>query len=190
MQAPTAAGDTAEEQTQDRTITREYVELVRARVADRNIPCTDQHILECLKYLAILSLTQGRRIAVTPEVDEVWHELIVQTKGYKQLCDDLPGRRFIHHESIMPKEYAVKVGNDEFVEEFMRWIPDYIHNFGPFTPQSAQHWTIANFLQDVVGLSLDEINEAGRSATPEVQIPDDSPWKRLTQECLDIIAPQ
>lgn len=168
-------------------IRSDYVEMVRSRVDEREITCTDQHILECLKYLTILSLTTGRRIAVTPEVDEVWHELIVQTSSYRELCEGLPGRRFINHQSIGPSDYAERVGRDEFVDEFLRWIPDYVHHFGRFTKERAQHWTVVRFLQDSVGLSLDEINNAGESADPHVFIDPRSPWTRLADDDLHAI---
>lgn len=157
-----------------------YVRTVKSRLSDdRDEGTLDTQFLECLKYLAILSLTQGRRIPVTPEVDDVWHELIVQTWPYAGLCSALPGGRFIHHESITPVEYAGRVGEDTFVAEFVQWIPDYVSNFGPFTEETAQHWTVCNFLRDEMGFTLEMINGLGTSESAEVTLPAASPWREL-----------
>ncbi|MBT2504239.1 hypothetical protein [Curtobacterium sp. ISL-83] len=166
-------------------ITKSYVETVRDRVTERGIECTDQHIIECLKYLAIMSGTTGRRIVVTPDVDEVWHEFIVQTRAYGALCSDLPGKRFIHHESISPDAYATRIGDTEFVDEFLRWVPDYVHSFGPFTEERARHWTVTEFLRSELGMTLADINAAGRSASPEAEVPRDSHWRVLEADDLE-----
>jgi len=157
-----------------------YVRTVKSRISDgRDDSLLDLQFIECLKYLAILNGTGGRRIPVTPEVDDVWHELIVQTASYARLCAALPGGRFIHHESITPLEYADRVGDHTFVAEFVQWIPDYVSNFGPFTEGAAQQWTVCRFLGDHMGMTLDDINKLGATEAAEVSLPSDSPWKEL-----------
>lgn len=156
-----------------------YIDTIRSRI-ERDDRTLNEQVIECLKYLAIVSMTPGRRIPVTPEVDDVWHELIVQTKPYSRLCADLPGGEFIHHESITPVVYAERVGGHEFVAEFVQWIPDYVHNFGEFTEESAQHWTVCAFLRTTMGLSLDQINHLGRENQPAVIIPQESRWTLLS----------
>ncbi|WP_167381556.1 hypothetical protein [Microbacterium oxydans] len=149
------------------------------RIDDLNRDTVEQQFVECLKFLAITSSTSGRRIAVIPEVDRVWHELILQTMSYEHLCSELPGKQFLHHESISPSGYYERVGDREFVREFIQWIPDYVQNFGPFTARSAALWTVANFLETEMGMSLSEINRFGRDEEAEVLLPQDSPWLLL-----------
>jgi hypothetical protein len=169
---------------------REYYETVIARIPGRDSETLERQALECLRYLAIMSLTPGRRVVVDPDVDDVWHEFIVQTRSYRDLCESLPGHRFINHESITPDHYAERVGDGEFVDEFLRWIPDYVHNFGPFDADSHKHWTVVAFLMETVGMSLQEINELGESSEPEVRIPLDSPWQSLRgNEITSVLEP-
>lgn len=168
-------------------LTRNYVETVRSRVDEKGLACTDRHIIECLKYLAIMSGTSGRRIVVTPEVDEVWHELIVQTGPYFALCEALPGGRYVHHASITPDAYAARTGEREFVAEFLRWVPDYVHSFGPFDPERAEHWTVVGFLRSELGMTLDEINAVAASTQPEAALPPDSPWRILAHDDLEML---
>lgn len=168
-------------------IARNYIETVRSRVVEKGVECTDQHIIECLKYLAIMSGTSGRRIVVTPDVDEVWHELIVQTSLYFALCESLPGGRYIHHASITPDAYAARTGEREFVAEFLRWVPDYVHSFGPFGPERAEHWTVVEFLRTELGMTLAEINAAGTSTAPQAALPPDSPWRALAHDDLEML---
>jgi|GEM_PF-2857234 len=166
---------------------KEYLETVRDRVIERGVPCADSHILECLKYLAIISQTSGRRIAVTPDVDEVWHELIVQTQSYHLLCAGLPGGKYLHHESITPAAYSERVGGNEFAAEFLRWVPDYVQSFGDFTPERARHWTVISFLTSEVGMSLAEINALGRESQADSVIDDDSAWRALAKDNLGLV---
>lgn len=151
-------------------ITKDYHKIVYSRVPERDLGEFNKDLIECLKYLAIMSLTSGRRIVVTPEVDDVWHELIVQTKNYQDLCSWLPGKRFIHHTSITPAEYEEKVGEKEFVEEFLQWIPDYVNNFGNFTEEASNRWTVTQFLMEKLNMSIDDINRIACENKAKVSI--------------------
>lgn len=157
----------------------EYVEMVISRIDDRPRETTEEQFVECLKFLAISSATSGRRIAVNPEVDRVWHELILQTFSYARLCQSFPGRKFINHESVSPTGYLGRVGDHEFVRELVQWIPDYVQNFGPFTARTASYWTVTDFLENEMGMSLEEINEFGATESAEVILESDSPWAEL-----------
>ncbi|GAA1129027.1 hypothetical protein [Arthrobacter flavus] len=121
-------------------------------------------------------MTRGRRLPITPDVDVVWHELILQTASYARLCANLPGQRFLHHESITPQEYNERVGDDQFVEEWVQWVPDYVQNFGPFTEESAACWNVVIFLREKMGMTLEQINELGLTSETAIQI-DGSPTR-------------
>jgi hypothetical protein len=101
----------------------------------------------------------------------MWHGYTAarsQRLLYAQLCKDLPGGKFIHHESLDLSDYAASVGHTEAVREFLDWIPRYVGRFGDFTEERAQYWRVCDFLRTEVGLSLDQINQLGRNAlTPQ-----------------------
>jgi hypothetical protein len=82
-------------------------------------------IVECLKYLYISSVYGGGFIPVSLEIDEVWHKMILQTRYCAKLCEDLPGRRFIHHETLPFAVYSGDRDDTDVVEAFARWIPLY-----------------------------------------------------------------
>lgn len=117
---------------------------------------------ECLKFLYIASMSKGVFIPLTKEVDEIWHEMILQTKFYQELCASLPGHRFIHHESIGLNGYAEIVGPGASVAKFLEWLPKYAELFGEFTKETAKYWVIVQFLQNELNMSLDEINQLGK----------------------------
>jgi hypothetical protein len=156
-----------------------YLRTVTGQFPDRSHVELEVQVTECLKYLALISLTRGRRIPVTPDVDDVWHQLIVQTRAYERLCAHLPGARFVHHESITPQEYSSRVGDEVFVREFVQWVPDYVQSFGEFTERAAARWTVVAFLRGEMGMSLDEVNELGASSPAEALLPAGSPWRAL-----------
>ncbi|WP_133060040.1 hypothetical protein [Plantibacter elymi (nom. nud.)] len=140
----------------------DYRNHIAAEFPDRSMELVDEQIGEVLKYLTILSEgSRARFIPLTREADEIWHEMIVQTQSYFDLCEALPGGRYIHHESIGIDGFAQRIGRREAVAQFVEWIPDYTSRFGPFTEPSASHWSVVQFLRQELGLSLDEVNALG-----------------------------
>ncbi|MBH0023924.1 hypothetical protein [Salinibacterium sp. SWN248] len=110
----------------------------------------------------------------------MWHELLLQTSSYRQLCGSLPGKKFLDHESIDPLSYNERVGDAAFVREWVQWIPDYVQSFGPFTAEVAQDWNVVRFLQDELAMSLDQINEFGANSEAIAVVPRDSLWSALS----------
>jgi hypothetical protein len=114
---------------------------------------------EMLKFLYLRSKYGKGFIPVTQAVDEMWHEFILQTQAYADLCAALPGQHFIHHNSVALHEYADERGHDEVIEDLLTWIPHYVQHFGPFTSEAASYWMIVNFLQEEMHLALSDINQ-------------------------------
>lgn len=135
---------------------------LRHRLADRDPAELRIQTEECLKFLIIASETDPLFIPMTREVDEVWHELILQTHFYAQLCRRLPGGRFIHHQSIELAEYAAGDAQPDLLDELMFWLPAYVSRFGDFTPERARYWSVVQYLGDIHGISLDAVNSAAR----------------------------
>jgi hypothetical protein len=113
---------------------------------------------ELLKFLYLRSKYGKGFIPVTVEVDEMWHEFILQTQAYLDLCMALPGAHFIHHNSVALDEYADQRSQAEVITDLLDWIPHYIQTFGPFTEVAARYWMIVTFLQEDMELSLPQIN--------------------------------
>ncbi|MEU8776836.1 hypothetical protein [Streptomyces sp. NPDC048606] len=141
----------------------------------------EHQVRECLRYLYLVSRHPDRLaglfLPVEQEIDEIWHFLILQTREYRELCEErLPGRRFIHHRSIAYGDYqdgdgsgaasgdGAGRGRERSVEEALRWIPLYTAAFGPFDEAALPHWTIVRFLNEQMGMSLPEISALTPSA--------------------------
>lgn len=124
----------------------------------------ERQVIECLRYLYLISRYPeelvGLFLPVEQEIDEVWHYLILQTREYRELCEErLPGRFFIHHRSLPYEDYheQTQPSREEALEEALRWLPLYREEFGPFDEGALPHWTMVRFLKERVGLSLDAI---------------------------------
>ncbi|BAU32364.1 hypothetical protein [Microcella alkaliphila] len=81
----------------------------------------------------------------------------------------------------MPDEYADRVGDEEFIREFVQSIPDYVQNFGEFDEERSSMWTVTRFLMEQMNYTLDEVNELGRTEVPEVELARGSAWRALGQ---------
>ncbi|MCQ8768980.1 hypothetical protein [Streptomyces telluris] len=122
----------------------------------------ERQVLEALRYLYLVSAHRERLsglfLPVEQEIDEIWHYLILQTREYRELCEErLPGRFFIHHRSIAYEDYQQEPGREQVIEEALRWIPLYVAEFGPFDEGALPHWTIVRFLHRQLDMPLEEI---------------------------------
>ena len=114
---------------------------------------------ELLKFLYLRSKYGKGFIPVTVEVDAMWHEFILQTQAYFDLCEALPGKHFIHHNTVSLGEYTDLRSQEEVIADLLDWIPHYIKTFGPFIEDAAQYWMIVTFLREEMNFSLEAINK-------------------------------
>ncbi|WP_437303999.1 glycine-rich domain-containing protein [Sorangium sp. So ce388] len=134
----------------------------------------ERQVIECLRYLYLISRypepLAGLFLPVEQAIDEVWHYLILQTREYRELCEErLPGRFFIHHRSLPYEDYhEAQPSREQALEEALCWLPLYREEFGPFDEGALPHWTMVRFLHQHLGLSLDAIAalEAEDQAAP------------------------
>lgn len=154
-----------------------HEEVVRHFTAKPDAPSAAvvrHQVRECMRYLYLVSRHPDRLgglfLPVEQDIDEIWHYLILQTREYRELCEQrLPGGHFIHHRSISYGAYQEAPGRQTAAEEALRWIPLYTAEFGPFDADALAHWTIVRFLHDELHMSLTEISGLG----DEAEAPDD-----------------
>lgn len=133
------------------------------RTTDEEPAYVERQVIECLKYLYLISRyperLAGLFLPVEQAIDEVWHYLILQTREYRELCEErLPGRFFIHHRSLPYEDYQQgQPSREQALEEALCWLPLYRGEFGPFDEGALPHWTMVRFLNQHLGLSLDDI---------------------------------
>ncbi|MFJ4879883.1 hypothetical protein ACIP93_32415 [Streptomyces sp. NPDC088745] len=147
-----------------------HAEVVRhfSQKPDAPDPAVVAHqVRECARYLYLVSRHPDRLaglfLPVEQDIDEIWHFLILQTREYRELCEQrLPGGHFIHHRSISYDAYRttepVAPQRTAAAEEALRWIPFYRQAFGGYDEEALPHWTVVRFLHQELGLSLEEIN--------------------------------
>lgn len=142
-----------------------HEEVVRHFTAKPHAPSeavVRHQVRECLRYLYLVSRHPDRLgglfLPVEQDIDEIWHYLILQTREYRELCEQrLPGGHFIHHRSISYDAYQKAPGREAAAEQALRWIPLYTAAFGSFDADALPHWTIVRFLHHELGLSLEEM---------------------------------
>ena len=114
---------------------------------------------ECLKFLYLRSVSGRGFIPLSGEIDDFWHELILQTNEYQLFCSALPSKAFIHHNSITIEDYTDEVTRETSVARLLEWIPSYVEHFGYFTKDTASYWMVVQLLINEFNYSLAEINE-------------------------------
>jgi len=130
--------------------------------SDLNQDEIEMRTLEFLKFIYIQSIKDAGFIPVTDEIDQIWHEYILQTREYQYLCGDLPGDKFVHHQTITLAEYSKNQSRMDLIKAMLDWIPHYYFYFGAFTEQTGQYWIIVNFLSNELHLTLEQINQIGK----------------------------
>jgi hypothetical protein len=134
-----------------------------------------QRLLECLKYLYLVSLypqlMKEQFFPLTQEVDEIWHYLIIQTREYIDLCQRLPGTMFIHHKSLPFGDHIqTRLNRKGVIEELLLWIPLYHRHFGPFESETAEHWKIISFLHHKLKLTWKELENLACSQQDSISL--------------------
>ncbi|PJD94340.1 MAG: hypothetical protein CK426_03375 [Legionella sp.] len=115
-------------------------------------------IQEFLRFIYLQSLKDGGFIPVTDEIDQIWHEYILQTREYLALCNDLPHAQFVHHQTATLATYIQTRNRKEVIQDMLMWIPTYVETFGKFTEKTAPYWTIVQFLLKHTSLTLSQLN--------------------------------
>jgi len=132
----------------------------RSKLAEVPQPDVIARIEEALKFLSIAHLSDGN-IAVSQEIDDIWHYWILETQEYARLCALLPTGRFLHHRSntfasCAPDARGVSANT---IEEDVAMLANYVLNFGPFEDDRIRHWRMASRLVTDGGMSVDQLNK-------------------------------
>ncbi len=90
------------------------------KALDSDSETARQGLQEVLKFLFLVSKT-NQILTPSQKVDLVWHEFILFTKMYDQICHSHFGR-FIHHHPGGTRE--------ENLQQFKNTLQAYIENFG------------------------------------------------------------
>lgn len=120
---------------------------------------TREQTEECLRFLYLSHLTKGA-VPINQKIDDIWHLLILQTKEYFQLCENFPGKTYIHHSSKIYLKYA-KEEEPSCLEETKRqleWLLTYITHFSDMSEVSIKYWSFATALQQKLNLTLEDFN--------------------------------
>ena len=119
----------------------------------------DARIEEALKFLNMAAYIDGS-IPVSPEIDEVWHYWILETREYARLCARLQGGQFLHHKSNDYAEYFDKdvKAHGIDLERDVAILGSYVLNYGPFEQERVRYWLLAAYLLEQRGWSIDELN--------------------------------
>ena len=96
--------------------------ILKQSLAERNAEELKLQVEEFLKFMVIISTEGASFIPLGKEVDEVWHQFILQTASYVRLCNTLPGQRFIHHETISMEEYGRRKGKEALVDQMLKMV--------------------------------------------------------------------
>ncbi len=121
---------------------------------------------ELLKFLFLTSKYPNMRgcfIPVTQEIDNFWHEVILQTRYYQKLCQNFPSGEFIHHESMHYNSYKEHKEKDLLIREILHWIVLYVANFGDFRADRINHWFFVSQVMKVLDLDLEGLNVHART---------------------------
>lgn len=119
----------------------------------------NMRIEELLKYLNMATHSHGG-IPFSPDIDDVWHYWIMQTKDYKLLCEKLDGGKFIHHTSNEYEEYfdrGVKQRPVD-VQRAVSLLRSYVLNYGPFEQDRIRFWPAAEQVTQRLGWTAQQLN--------------------------------
>ncbi|MES2615750.1 MAG: hypothetical protein V4591_10075 [Bdellovibrionota bacterium] len=122
---------------------------------------TMQQTEECLRFLYLSHLTKGS-IPVCQQVDNIWHLLILQTKEYFELCQNMPCKTYIHHSSDIYLKYAnpnYREVPEAEAKRQLEWLVSYVVNFGDMSEENIKYWSFARGICTKFNMSLENFNK-------------------------------
>ncbi len=115
---------------------------------------------EMVKFLILASMDEGSStfIPCTNEIDDLWHACILETREYREMCDRLPGKRFVEHKHLPFEEFVEEMSTEEMLRSDLEWAASYVANFGPFSAEALPLWIFPQLLMKRMDWSLPELN--------------------------------
>lgn len=115
---------------------------------------------EMVKFLILASMDEGSStfIPCTNEIDDLWHACILETREYREMCDRLPGKRFVEHKHLPFEEFVEERSTEEMLRSDLEWAASYVANFGPFSAEALPLWIFPQLLMKRMDWSLSQLN--------------------------------
>jgi hypothetical protein len=111
-------------------------------------------ITECLKMLSMASVgAKAFAYLISQDLDNIWHELILETRLYHRVCSLLPGGQYVHHSAMDSTDHSA-----DRQGQALATLATYVANFGPFEPSAKQWWPVLEFLCHELEIDLETLN--------------------------------
>ena len=136
------------------------LEVLPQEISNISLEELSERLAEFLKFIYLRSLfpSEDVFVPVKKSIDEIWHSFIVQTRFYKNLCQALPNKNFLHHTTVHLSDFGARHDSALITQQMLSWIPKYHQHFGPFTLKSASYWLMPSYLMEKMGMSLSDVN--------------------------------
>ena len=121
-------------------------------------------------------------------LDEIWHELIVETKFYRELCEKFRSGSFVDHTAMPLTEYLDSITADQAKREQLAWLILYVDLFGPIDQPAFAILPMARGLANLMGLGLEDLNSLA-STFSKINKSADTPALSLEEFADSYLAP-
>ena len=137
---------------------QDTIEIIRSKFG--NWP-EDKFILvlsETLKMISICIWTERAFLPCNGDVDQMWHELILETRTYRMLCEAIRPGKFLDHTGISFSEYQRLLSPKEIESIQLSILASYFASFGDFTPETLPYWIFAKEISERMEWSIVQFN--------------------------------
>jgi hypothetical protein len=164
-------GDSTGMELVNEFLSSRQIYLLRKVITDVSESDLNLRMAEMVKFLILASLDTGSStfIPCTNEIDDLWHACILETREYREMCDRLPGKRFVEHKHLPFEEFVEERSTEDMLRSDLEWAASYVANFGPFSAEALPLWIFPQLLMKRMDWSLPELN-AYLSTIKDVEI--------------------
>jgi len=120
-------------------------------------------LVETLKMISLSLWCEETFLPCSEDIDAMWHELILETRCYRELCEKVRKGKFLDHTGMTYLDYQKQIPAETLHASQLSILGSYAKNFGAFTAESVDYWVFAREIMEKTGWNLETFNSFCRS---------------------------
>jgi hypothetical protein len=114
---------------------------------------------ELCRYLVLSYQAEEIFFPYDKTIDDLWHNIICETRTYAMLCKAIAPDCFIHHSGLTYEDFKKDKSINSLYESLIAYVVNYSNHFGAISEQAFRHMLLAQYLTQLLNCNVDGLNK-------------------------------